>query len=256
MIFVSYSHHDKKWLKRFRTIFKPLSRYAGVNLWSDEQIESGANWRDEINKAMDQAFVAVLLVSANFLGSDFIADEELPFILDAAQKRNTKILWIRLTPCYFQITPLEHIQAAGGMAKPLNQMTEFEWMEVFCKVCGDIDAIVKKFENPVINSDLNNRSLARVQKNLTVLEKPAYRETEVLIYSGDGWHTQSRVAKGAKTADCWIGDLKNTKPGDSFKIVAITRDEGRLKPGSRHPSIPTYRTKSEEVTVKRSDRPA
>jgi hypothetical protein len=125
------------------------------------------------------------------------------------------------------------------MAKPLNQMTEFEWMDAFCKVCGDVDAIVKEFETPVINADLNNRSLVRVQKNLTVLAAPAYRETEVLIYSGDGWHTQSRVAKGAVTADCWIGDLKHTKVGNSFKIVAITRDEGRLKLGSRHPSAPS-----------------
>jgi hypothetical protein len=196
--------------------------------------------------------VAVLLVSANFLDSDFIADVELPAILDAARKRKTKIFWISLTPCYIQATPLRDIQAAGGMEKPLNQMAEFEWMEAFCKVCGDVDAIVKEFETPVINSDLNNRSLERVQKNLAVLGKPAYRETKVLIYSGDGWHTQSRVAQGATTADCWIGDLKHTKPGNSFKIVAITREAGRLKPGSKHSSIPAYRTKSEEVTVKRA----
>jgi hypothetical protein len=57
-------------------------------------------------------------------------------------------------------------------------------MEAFCKVCGELDAIVKKFETPAINSDLNSKRLARVQKNLKVLAKPAYRETEVLLFSG------------------------------------------------------------------------
>lgn len=244
MIFVSYSHRDKEWLRRFKMILKPLSRYAEVNVWSDQQIQSGAAWRDEIGKAMTNAFAAVLLVSANFLDSDFIAKEELPFILDAAQRQKIRLFWIRLTPCYIQATPLKSLQAAAGMPKPLNQMAEFEWMEAFCNVCGDLDEIVKRFETPVINSGLNHSTLARVQKDLKVLAKPAYRETEVLIYSGDGWHTQSRVAKGSMTASCWIGDLKNTKPGDSFKIVAITRDEGRLSPGSRHASIPAHRTKS------------
>jgi TIR domain len=84
MVFVSYSRQDKRWLQRFKKIFKPLRRYADVNLWSDEQIESGTNGKEAIVKAMDKAFVAVLLVSAIFLNSDFIANEELPFILKAA----------------------------------------------------------------------------------------------------------------------------------------------------------------------------
>src|SRR6266404_1230335 len=117
MIFVSYSHRDKEWLRRFEMIFKPLTRYAEVDFWSDNRIKPGANRKDEIRKAMDKAFVAVLLVSANFLDSDFIANEELPFILDAAKKQKATIFWIRLTPCYIQATPLRHIQAVGGMEK-------------------------------------------------------------------------------------------------------------------------------------------
>ena len=251
MIFLSYSHHDAEWLKRFETIFSPLRRYAEVDLWSDTRTPSGVNWRNEINKAMDAALAAVLLVSANLLNSDFIANEELPFILAAAKARKMEIFWIRLTPCLIRATPLRHLQAAAGMEKPLNKMAEYDWMEAFCKVCGELDGIVKKFETPVINADLNNKRLARVQKNLKVLAKPAYRETEVLLFSGDGWHRQSRIAKGSMTADCWIGDEKHTKPGNSFKLLAITRDEGRLEPG-RYPSIPPYRTKSKEITVIRA----
>jgi hypothetical protein len=61
MIFVSYSHHDAVWLKRFETIFGPLRRYVEVDLWADTRIPPGANWRNEINEAMDAAFAAVLL---------------------------------------------------------------------------------------------------------------------------------------------------------------------------------------------------
>lgn len=159
MVFVSYSHDDKEWLERFRKVFKPLNRYAEIDLWSDKRIKAGADWRAEITKAMANAVVAVLLVSLNFLDSDFIGDEELPYILDAARKQKIQILWILLTPCLYKVTPLEKIKAAAGFPDPLNQMTEYEWMEAFCTVCDEIDKIVKKIETPVINSKLNGRAL-------------------------------------------------------------------------------------------------
>ena len=137
------------------------------------------------------------------------------------------------------------------MDKPLNEMEDYEWMTAFCKVCGKIDALVKEIETPVINPELNGRSVKPVERKLQVLAKPAVRETEVLIYAGGDWYTQGRVAKGSMKADCWFG-AEHAKPGTPFKIIALTLvDEGHLPPGSRHPNIPPYRTKSAETTVKR-----
>jgi hypothetical protein len=252
-VFVSYSHDDNEWLIRFSKMSKPLSRYAEIDLWSDKRIKAGADWRAEINKAMANAIVAVLLVSANFLNSDFIANEELPYILEAAKKQKIKILWVRLTPCLYQLTPLDRPQAAAGFPDPLNKMTEYGWMEAFCSVCDQIDKIVREIETPVINSGLKGKILQREQPNLQVLAKPATRDTEVLIFSGDGWHTQQRIPKGSTKTKCWIGDTKHTKPGDSFKILALTREYGKhLSLGTKHPNLPLHRTRSAEVTVKRA----
>jgi len=252
MVFVSYSHRDKDWKDRFLTVSKPLRRYVGIDLWSDERIKPGEKWRDEINKAMDRAIVAVLLVSINFLDSDFIAEVELPFILHAASKRNVALLWVRLTPCLFRITPLRNIQAAAGMNKPLNTMADFEWQAAFCNVCDEIDAAIKQHETPTINAALKHRHVKRVEPNLLVLAKPAWRATEVLVQSSNGyWYTQARIPKGSRTASCYFGD-SNTKSGAIFKLIALTRDEGRLATSSKHPSIPLHRTKSQEIILKRA----
>ncbi|MGA7928857.1 MAG: toll/interleukin-1 receptor domain-containing protein [Candidatus Sulfotelmatobacter sp.] len=76
MIFVSSSHADEKWRKQFETILKPQSRSEGIRFWSDRDIKAG-EWEPQIKKAMKDAVAAVLLVSDNFLASDYIIEKEL-----------------------------------------------------------------------------------------------------------------------------------------------------------------------------------
>ena len=96
-IFVSYSHKDEAWLDRFRTMLQPAQRATGLQLWSDKRIEAGASWKDEIETAIDTARIALLLVSDDFLASDFIFNEELPRILQQHQSRGLMIRWVPLT---------------------------------------------------------------------------------------------------------------------------------------------------------------
>ena len=121
-VFVSYSHQDRKWLDQLQTHLAPLIRNREISVWVDTQIEPGQQWKDAIERAIKHAKVAILLVSHNFLASDFIAEHELPPLLKASASEGLKILWIPLTSCSYEETEIAQYQSAHPPTQPLDSL--------------------------------------------------------------------------------------------------------------------------------------
>jgi internalin A len=134
-VFVSYSHNDKKWLERLQTHLKPLVREGIIDLWDDTRIKTGADWRKEIEMALDSAKGAILLISADFLASDFIIDNELPPLLEAAERQGCRIVPVIVGPCLVKpLKPLSRFQAINSPKRPLTKMKKAEQEELLVKV--------------------------------------------------------------------------------------------------------------------------
>jgi TIR domain len=132
-IFVSYSHADRDWLDRLRTNLTPYVRGESLDLWDDTKIAPGSDWRAEIDQALDKARVAVLLVSPDFLASDFVASVELPAILRRAG-RDLTIVWIPIRPSAYDVTPLKTFQAAHDPHRPLAGLSRFKQDEALVAI--------------------------------------------------------------------------------------------------------------------------
>jgi hypothetical protein len=142
-VFISYSHQDAHWLERLRVHLRPLVRESTLEVWDDTQIQAGAAWRDEIERALTNTKVAVLLISADFLASDFVASEELPALLAAANEEGAIILPLIISPSRFTRTPsLSKYQAVNDPLKPLVSMTRGEQEEVFDRVTERIESAI------------------------------------------------------------------------------------------------------------------
>jgi TIR domain-containing protein len=144
-IFISYSHKDREWLERLQVFLKPLERAEMVERWDDTRIKTGERWHDEIQKALASAQVAVLLVSADFLASDFIANKELPPLLAAEQARGLVVMPVILKPCRFAKTPsIAQFQAVNPGLKPLLEMTEAEREALWNQLTDNIEEALKR----------------------------------------------------------------------------------------------------------------
>lgn len=125
-VFISYSRKDAAWLDKVRTNLKFLEDKGKLRFWDDTKIPPGALWRDEIKIALASAKVALFLVSADFLASDYISQEELPVLLEAAETEGTHILSLILRPCLFDFSELEKFQTVNPPSKPLSSMDTTE----------------------------------------------------------------------------------------------------------------------------------
>ncbi len=139
-IFVSYSHKDADWLERLSLQLKPYLRQAesDLDLWDDRRIQPGGQWETEIETALQAAGVAVVLVSANFLGSSFVADKELPVIINAARKGDLRLIWLYLSPAGYEMTPLAEFQAVHDTKKPLAAMSTVDAEQVLKEAAAKI----------------------------------------------------------------------------------------------------------------------
>ncbi len=140
-IFISYSHLDKEWLSKTQIAIKPLIRLGKINAWDDTQIRAGQNWRFEIDKALAKSKIAILLVTPNFLASDFIMNNELPYFLEKQAKENLTVLWLSVSPAIYEYTELANIQCVNNPSTTLDGLSTSEQNAIFVKLAKEINRI-------------------------------------------------------------------------------------------------------------------
>ena len=139
-IFISYSHKDHEYLDRLMIHLRPLEKQRLIDPWVDTRLLAGDKWKKEIEKALRSAKVAVLMVSADFLASDFIIDNELPPLLQAAEHNGTLIIPVILKPCRFtREKTLREFQAINPPDEPLCLLNENERELVYDTIAQRIE---------------------------------------------------------------------------------------------------------------------
>lgn len=139
-IFISYSHKDEA---KKNTLNKHLAvlTHAGIALepWDDRRIQGGEDWRQEIRAAIEGCSIALLLISADFLTSNFILDEEVPRLLERRAQAGVRVIPIIVAPCQWQLVSwLVPLQARPLDGKPLSKLGKAKLDDVLSNLAGEI----------------------------------------------------------------------------------------------------------------------
>jgi class 3 adenylate cyclase len=143
-VFISYSHEDRDWLDQLHAHLRPFLKRDDFELWDDTRITAGQMWRAELESALSRAGAAVLLVSPQFLSSEFIDRHELPPIFEAARKRGLRVFWLPVSASAYDETEIANFQALHDPRIPLDQVSPAERNAVLVKACRQIAGALRR----------------------------------------------------------------------------------------------------------------
>src|ERR671914_1334918 len=124
-VFVSYCHRDARWLRRLQVHLKPFGTRGDLVLWDDTKLDPGDRWRTAISDAIEHAAASILLVSADFLASDFVTSEELPRLLEKAETAGARLIPLILQPCRLANHPnLTKFHSLNPLDQPLSKLSD------------------------------------------------------------------------------------------------------------------------------------
>lgn len=134
-IFISYSHKDIEYLKRLQTHLVPFEYDNKIEFWDDTRINSGNQWRAEIDKAIQETVVAILLITPDFLASRFITENELTPLIDACQAGKAKLIPVIIKHSVFlNLEKLCQFQSINDPNEPLYGLSPIEQDKLWVKV--------------------------------------------------------------------------------------------------------------------------
>lgn len=131
-IFCSYSHRDAELLSEFNSHIAILRRTEDVVVWTDREIPAGGRWQPEIDSHLESASVIVLLVSADFINSDFCYTKEMTRAMERHAAREALVIPVIVRPCLWQKAPFGQLQALPTGGKPVTEWANRDsaWTDV------------------------------------------------------------------------------------------------------------------------------
>jgi hypothetical protein len=139
----SYSHADEALRDELEKHLMPLHRSGLIETWHDRRIVPGQPFENEIDKHFKTADVILLLVSADFIASDYCFNTEMSIALERHEKGEAIVLPVILRSCAWHGLPFGHLLAATKDGRPVTKFSSID--DGFVEVVNAVSRSLKHF---------------------------------------------------------------------------------------------------------------
>jgi hypothetical protein len=152
-MFYSYAKDDGNLQKELEKHLSLLKRQGIISDWKFRMISGGKEWQGEIDNHINTARIILLLISADFLSSDYCYDIEMKRAMELHELKIARVIPIILRPVDWHSSPFGKLQALPTDSKPITTWTNRD--EAFLDVAKGIRKVVlelHQMNNPTIES--------------------------------------------------------------------------------------------------------
>ena len=141
-LFFSYSHKDEELRNELEIHLSMLKRQGLIRAWHDRRIGAGKDIHSNISTELEEANIILLLVSANFLASDYCYDKEMARALEKDSEGSSRVIPVILHPCDWHSSPFGHLRATPQDGKPISMFANRD--EALTQIAKDIRGAVEE----------------------------------------------------------------------------------------------------------------
>jgi KaiC/GvpD/RAD55 family RecA-like ATPase len=205
-IFFCYAHENEAFLKKLKKHLRPLQREGIIEVWHDRDIKAGAEWEPEVKKQLDEAQIILLLISPDFMDSDYCYGVEMERALERHKLKDALVIPIILLPVYWQIEALRGIQALPSNAIPIIHPDWHTEDEAFFNVAEGIREVVEGFlqtqstdveplqEEPLQEELFSDKIISTGFRDLDFLLHGGLQRTDFVVVAAPPAHGKTSLA--------------------------------------------------------------
>jgi hypothetical protein len=137
-VFISAAHKDRLWVARLEELLRPLTRADQLKFLDDRSVKPGENWHEALQLRLEQARVVVLMMSPEYVDSDF-ARQEIEEIAERAKRGDVQVLTVMLRPTVLnQPSDFRKFQTIIPPERPLSIMAPAEQEEALSRIARNV----------------------------------------------------------------------------------------------------------------------
>jgi WD40 repeat protein len=153
-VFVSYCHEDLLAVDRLTVHLSSMRREGKITMWHDRNISAGSEWGKEISRNLEESQIILLLVSADFLNSEYCYGIEMESALEQHKKGEACVVPIILRPCFWNDSPFAKLQVLPSNGVPVSSWSDQD--SAFLSISNKIRNIVDDLEDQKMSTRSEN----------------------------------------------------------------------------------------------------
>src|SRR3989442_486812 len=141
-ILLSFAHEDMALRNELEKHLSILKRQGQIISWYNREIPANGEWIQEVNEHINKAQIILLLVSPDFMNSDYCYGLEMKRALERHEAGETRVIPIILRPVYWEDAPFSELQVLPVDREPVTKWSNLD--EAFFSIARNISNIVKE----------------------------------------------------------------------------------------------------------------
>ncbi|MCR8724074.1 toll/interleukin-1 receptor domain-containing protein [Frigidibacter sp. ROC022] len=182
--FISYSHRDSGALERLHVHLANLQREGRIEAWYDREILAGDALDEEINKELNSADLFLLMVSPDFIASEYCVEREMQRALERHDAGEARVVPIIVEPCdWAGIPQLRKLKALPKDGLPISEWTNKNtaYLDIVQELRRIVDAggaVMREHANEAIAPAQPQRGVPRfrIQRDFDEIDRSEYRD--------------------------------------------------------------------------------